>query len=177
MKNRLVVLIDFSPHTRELINFVYDWSQRIDAEIVMVHSTIVVYPTMSPTETKNELIQIANEDALNKLHMHTESIVPGDTPIHYFVSAEPLLHMVHKLLAEPYNNLLFLGLKETDLLKKVVIGSQAIKIIDNVDNLIVAMPKNAECCSREVIHVAVRKQYEPTHSFLFTHPCGTEMAG
>ena len=65
----------------------------------------------------------------------------------------------YAICKEPYNHLVFLGLKGTGLLKKVFIGSEAVRVIEGIDNPIVAMPRNTVCCAREAIHVAVHKSY------------------
>jgi hypothetical protein len=44
-------------------------------------------------------------------------------------------------------------------MKKLFIGSQAVNVIDGIDNLIVAMPQQAPCCAPDAIHVAVQKTY------------------
>jgi len=159
MKNRFIVLIDFSPYSEPLLRFAYDWGKRIDAEIVLVHNTIVLSPVMSPRESKIELINIANSNALQRLKECAEAVLPKGTPFERIVSEIELVIQLRQLLQEPFNNLVFLGIKGTGLLKKIFIGSQAVNVIDSIDNLIVAVPKNAGCCPHESIHVAVQKNY------------------
>lgn len=159
MKNRFILLIDFSPYSEHLVQFAYEWGNRISAEILLVHQTIVMSPVMTPQESKIHLTQIANRNALEKLQKCTEAILPKEASVKHLVAERKLVYQLRALLREPYNNLVFLGLKGTGLLKKIFIGSEAVRVIDSIDNLIVAMPKNAECCSRESIHVAVQKNY------------------
>jgi hypothetical protein len=159
MKNRFVVLIDFSPYSEHLIQFAYDWGNRVGAEILLVHNTIVMSPVMAPHESKIQLTRIANRDALEKLQRCTETLLPKGVSVKRLVSERKLVYQLRALLREPYNNLVFVGLKGTGLLKKIFIGSEAVRVIDSIDNLIVAMPRNADCCSRESVHVAVQKNY------------------
>lgn len=159
MQNRFIVLIDFSPYSEHLIQFAYDWSKRINAEILLVHNTVVLSPVMTPHESKKELIHEANRDAFQRLKECAEAVLPKGTSVKRLVSEKELVILLRQLLLEPFNHLVFLGIKGTGLLKKIFIGSQAVNVIDSINNLIVAMPENAACCSRESIHVAVHKDY------------------
>lgn len=159
MRNRFILLIDFSPYSEHLIRFAYDWAKKVDAEILLLHKTTVMSPVMAPHESKMHLAQIAHRDALERLHQCMESTLPKSASAKLIASERKLIYQLRNLLKEPYNHLVFLGLKGAGLLKKVFIGSEAVRVIEEIDNPIVAMPKNAVCCARETIHVAVRKSY------------------
>lgn len=166
MKNRFIVLIDFSIYSEDLLRFAYEWSKRTDAEILLVHSTEVLLPVMTPQEDKIRLTAMAKQDALEKLKECAEAVLPEGTSAKPLASEKPLVILLRQLLLEHYNNLVFLGIKETGLLKKIFIGTQAVKVIDGIDSLIVAVPQNFACCSPECIHVAVLKNY-PLNIFEF----------
>lgn len=166
MKNRFIVLIDFSENSKHLLQFAYDWSSRIKAEIVLVHQTPVLLPAMTPTESRKKLTALANADAVVKLKALAQSVLSPGASVRYFASEKPLVVVLNEMLRKHYNHLVFLSIKETGLLKKLFIGSEAVKVIDGIDNVIVAMPQNASCCSPESIHVAVQKQY-PLNLFAF----------
>lgn len=159
MKNRFIVLIDFSPYSEHLLQFAYDWSRRAHAEMLVVHNTLALMPVITPYETKKKIIDSDNKDALKKLKEFTKTNLPGVMPVKHLVSEKNLLIALRQLLKEPFNNLVFLGIKGTGLIKKIFIGSQAVKIIDDIDNLIVAIPLNSACCAPDAIHVAVQKNY------------------
>ncbi len=166
MRDRFIVLVDFSVYSKDLLRFAYDWSKRIDAEILLVHSTEVLLPVMAPQESKIRLTALANLDALEKLKKCAEAVLPEGTSAKPLVSEKPLVFLLRQLLQKHYNHLVFLGIKGTGLLKKIFIGTQAVKVIDGIDNLIVAVPQNAACCSPESIHVSVLKNY-PLNIFEF----------
>ena len=159
MKKRFIVLVDFSEYSEHLLQFAADWSGRIKAEIVLLHSTPVLLPAMTPSESRKKISSIANVDALNKLKALSQSVLPPGTSARYIASEKPLIIVLNELLQQHFNQLVFLGIKETGLLKKVFLGSEAVKVIDGINNVIVAMPQNASCCSPESIHVAVQKKY------------------
>lgn len=166
MKNRFIVLIDLSVYSEDILRFAYDWSKRTDAELLLLHSTEVLLPVMAPQENKIRLTARANLEALEKVKACAEAVLPDGTSAKPLVSEKPLVVLLRQLMREDYNDLVFLGIKGTGLLKKIFIGTQAVKVIDGIDNLIVAVPQNAACCTPECIHVAVRKNY-PLNIFEF----------
>lgn len=166
MKNRFIVLIDFSAYSEYLLRFAYEWSKRINADLILVHSTEVLLPVLAPHESKISLTAKANLNALEKLKKYAEAILPEGTSAKPLASEKPLVPLLRQLLQEHYNNLVFLGIKGTGFLKKTFIGTQAVKVVDGIDNLIVAVPQSASCCSPEAIHVAVLKNY-PLNIFEF----------
>jgi len=157
VKNRFLVLIDFSPYSEQLLRFVHEWNKRINAEINLIHSTEILMPLMTPPESKQEIINIANRDAFKKLGELTKAVFPEGSLFKSIVSEEDLILTLRRLLLQNHNNLVFMGLKGTGLLKRIFIGSRSVRVIEGIDNLIVAMPKNAACCPPEAIHVAVQK--------------------
>ena len=143
MRNRFILLIDFSPYSEHLIRFAYDWAKKVDAEILLLHKTTVMSPVMAPHESKKHLAQIENNNALERLQQCMESTLPKSASAKLIVSERRLVYQLRNLLREPYNHLIFLGLKGTGLLKRVFIGSEALSVIEGIDNPIVAMPQ--EC--------------------------------
>jgi len=159
MKKRFIALIDLSPHSEHLLRFAYDWSKRVGAEMLLVHEAAALVPLMTPYETKIELIDIANREARHKLKGLSDAILPRGNRVKLHISEKSLVITIRKLLEEPFDNLVFIGIKRTGLVKKILIGSQAVKVINDIDNLIVAVPEKASCCTPDAIHVAVHKNY------------------
>lgn len=157
MKNRFIILVDLSSDSEHLVQFAYQWSKNIGADMLLVHHTVVMLPVLTPYESKKKLIKIANQESLDTLRRFAETALPGVMSIGFFVSEKPLVTELRTLLRGPFNNLVFLGLSKKGLLEKLFIGSEAVKVIDGIDNLIVAVPLHPECCSPETIHVAVQK--------------------
>jgi len=157
MNNRFIILVDLSSDAEYLIQFAYNWSRTIGADMLLVHNTVIMLPALTPYESKIKLTKIANREALDKLRNLAQTALPGVMSIGFLVSEKPLVHQIRTLLRGPFNNLVFLGLSKKGLLEKLFIGSEAVKVIDGIDNLIVAVPLNPECCSPETIHVAVQK--------------------
>lgn len=157
MNNRFIILVDLSADSEHLIQFAYDWSKTIGADMLLVYHTVMMLPALTPYESRKKLTKIANQESLDKLRRLAETVLPGLRSIRFFVSEKPLVQQLRTLLRGPFNNLVFLGLSKKGLLEKLFIGSEAVKVIDGIDNLIVAVPLNPECCSSETIHIAVQK--------------------
>lgn len=158
MKKRFILLIDFSEYSGNLIKYACDWSKQANAEILLLHQTFVLAPALADNDTKQQIAQYTNNEALIKLKALAKTLIPSTVKVSYFVSENPLQFTLTNLLAESFENLLFVGVKGTGLLKKIFLGSIALQVIDNTKNIIVAMPKEIDTFSHEKIFVAVSKR-------------------
>lgn len=160
MKKRFILLIDFSEYSGNLIQYAYDWSQQTNASLLLVHQTLVLSPGFATDKESKALItQTENEEALQELKDFVTAIIPNATEIAYLVSESHLELTLKALLAEPFENLIFTGLKGTGLLKKIFIGSVAIQVIEHTNNIIVAIPQEISTFSPEKIFVAVTEKH------------------
>lgn len=159
MKKRYIILIDFSPYSANLLRYAYDWSKKADAELVLVHYTFVVTPAFADDASRREIANIANREAYENLKSFAQAILPEKTRVRYFVSERNLELSLSVLLQEPFEHLIFLGIKGTGMLKKIFLGSLAVQVIDNTNNIIVAMPKHIDIFSSDRMHVSVHKNF------------------
>jgi nucleotide-binding universal stress UspA family protein len=159
MKKRFIVLVDFSEYSSNLVKYACDWSKMANAELLLVHQTIVLAPALTDKDSRQQIAQHTNDEALQKLKEHAKNLIPLTVKVSFSVSEIHLKFILTKLLAEQFDNLIFLGLKGTGLLKKIFIGSVALHVIDNTKNIIVAMPKEIATFSHEKIFVAVTEKH------------------
>ncbi|HEV7332362.1 MAG TPA: universal stress protein [Flavisolibacter sp.] len=159
MRKRFIILIDFSEYSGSLLKYASEWSKKVDAQLLLVHQAIVLAPALTDNESRLHIAQYTNKKARQKLKLLANSIVPPDTQVSYSVSEQPLQITLSKILAEEFEDLIFIGLKGTGLLKKLFVGSVALEVIDNTKNLIVALPKEIETFSQKKIFVAVTEKY------------------
>ncbi|HET7117819.1 MAG TPA: universal stress protein, partial [Hanamia sp.] len=159
MKKRFIILIDFSEYSGNLLRYAYDWSLQINAELLLVHQSIVVVPAFAGSEAKVRTTKETNDETLHKLKELANSILPSLDKASYSVSENQLQFTLPKLLAEPFEHLIFVGLKGTALIKKIFLGSVAIQVIDNTNNIVVAMPEEISKFSHEKIFVAVTERH------------------
>jgi len=159
MKKRFILLIDFSEYSSNLIKYACDWSKQIKCELLLLHQTIALAPALADVESKQQIIQHANDAALDKLNALAMQLIPPTVNVSCFVSESHIQNTIEKLLAEPFYNIIFTGIKGTGLLKKIFIGSLTLQIIENVENIVVAMPKEISKYSHEKIFVAVTEKH------------------
>lgn len=158
MKKRFIILVDFSESSENLLKYAYDWSKQVFAELLIVHQTIVLAPALAKNESREFISQHTNNEALIKLKELTKKALPRSAKVSYSVSNNHLQFTLKNHLAEPFNNLVFVGLKGTGLLKKIFIGSVAVQVIAKTKNIIIAMPKEISNFSHEKIFVAVSEK-------------------
>lgn len=159
MKKRFIILIDFSEYSSNLIKYACAWSKQANAELLLVHQSIVLAPALTDNESRQQIAQHTNDEALQKLKELAKELIPPTIKVSYNVSERNLQLTLPKLVEEPYDNLIFTGIKGTGLLKKLFLGSVALQVIDNTKNIIVAMPKEITCFSHEKIYVAVTEKH------------------
>jgi nucleotide-binding universal stress UspA family protein len=159
MKKRSIVLIDFSENSTELIKYVADWAVQTDMEILLLHQTIVVAPALTDVDNKREITQHTNAEARKKLSRLARAHLPDQTKVTYSVSDEPLTRTLERLLEQPFDDLVFVGMKGTSLVKQLVMGSVALDVINNTGNCIVAVPKGLITFTQSTLHVSVTEKY------------------
>ncbi|HNP18461.1 MAG TPA: universal stress protein [Fulvivirga sp.] len=159
MKKRFILLIDLSEYSGNLIQYACNWSKEANAELLLVHQTIVLAPSLADIESKRQITQHANNEALQKLKSLAQEFIPPTLSVSYSVSETPLQTTLAQLLAQPFDNLIFVGIKGTGILKKIILGSEALRIIDSTDNIIVAIPKEIDTYSHQKIFVAVAEKH------------------
>ncbi len=155
MNKRFIVLIDFSEYSSNLIKYACDWSQEANAKILLHHQTHPFLPAFAENEARDFLVREANDKALEKLKTLADTLIPNTIEVSFYVSEVDFQLTLPELLKEPFENLIFIGLKGTGILKKLFLGSEALRIIGNTDNTVVAIPKGIDSFSHEKIFVAV----------------------
>lgn len=159
MKKRFIVLIDLSDYSRNLLKYAYDWSLCIDAELLLVHQSIVLSPAFTERDTRERMATRTNDKALDQLKELVNDVLPPTEKISYSVSENQVEFTLSDLLNENFENLIFVGLKGTSLLKKIFLGSVAVQVIENTNNIVVAIPQEISRFSHEKIFVAVTEKY------------------
>jgi len=159
INKRLIVLIDFSEYSNTLLRYAYSWCGRINARLLLVHQTTVLAPGMAGKEDKEELAVAANEEAVKKMRVLADYALNTEEGIEYYASEKDMETILDKLLKESFSQLVLLGLKGTGILKKLFIGSVAVQVIESIENVAVAIPKNIGQFSPEKIYVAISEKY------------------
>ncbi len=159
MKKRFIILVDFSEYSEALIKYASGWGLQINAELLLVHQSAVLTPGITEYEIRKQLVQQSNRAALQRLKGLAKELVSPSVKVSFSASEKHLLTTIPQFLAEPFDHLIFAGIKGTGLLKRIFLGSTALEVIDNTENIVVAMPKELDKFSPQRIFVAVSEKY------------------
>jgi nucleotide-binding universal stress UspA family protein len=159
MKKRFIILVDFSEYSSNLIKYACDWCKQIDADLLLVHQSIILAPALTDNESRQMIVQHTNARALKKLKSLAKELIPPDVNVSFFVSEGHLQAVLTRLLAEPFDNLILTGLKGTGLIKKLFLGSVALQVIEKTKNITGGIPKEIDSFSHEKIFVALTEKH------------------
>ena len=151
-KNRIITLIDFSDNSETLIKFSSEFSKIIDSSVVFVHKVPELSPAMADADVKKQIIEIGKEEAQDQLKALTKKYFFRDGD--FLVSEKAILTILEELKNEHYFDWVFVGLQGKGLLKKIFIGSTALKIIEGSELLTVAIPIQKEILIPQKLIVA-----------------------
>lgn len=159
MRKRFILLIDFSESSVNLIKYAADWAAGTDVELLLVHRTTVVAPALTDIESRRHLARHASAEARSKLKVLAQDHLARDLKVSYSVSELPLRRTLARLLAQPFQDMVFVGMKGTSKVKQLMVGSVALDVINNTGNCIVAVPKDLHVFSQTTVHVSVTEKY------------------
>lgn len=159
MKKRFIVLIDFTEYSGNLLRYAYDWSKQAQAELLLVHRTEAMAPALADNLSRRQIADYANAEALSRLKALAGELILPSAEVNLLVSEKPVTYTLKRLLAESYDDVIFTGLKGTGVFKKIFIGSVALSVIEKVNAIVVAVPKEVSQYSHRRIYVAVSRVY------------------
>ncbi len=159
MKNRFIVLIDFSSYSIYQLQLAQEWQRWMQADMLLVHQPAIMHPALTDQQTRSEITHLEKADALHKLRVFAGEHLESLDRVQYQLAEVSLLPTLQKLLAERYNNLLFVGIKGTGFLKKIFLGSTAVKLVDELNCTVVAVPKKPDTATVSTLYVAIYYKY------------------
>jgi nucleotide-binding universal stress UspA family protein len=159
MKTRFIIPIDFSPYSESQLILAHEWARKVLAEILVVHYAEIDVPYITDPLVKERAVEVEKTELLKKLAEYVHQIIPTAADAKSLIVTEPLEQSINAIPREGYNDLVFVGLKGTGLLKRIFIGSTTVKLIESVNELIVAIPKNMKMTVPDTVYVAVHYKY------------------
>jgi nucleotide-binding universal stress UspA family protein len=157
-RNRIIVLIDFSEYSENLINFAVRIAEIIKAKVLFVHQISGLAPAMADREARNKILKNEIVVASNNLQKLARGAYFGADS--FYVSRKPVLTTLQELKSEGYFDWVFTGLTGAGVLKRIFMGSTTISIVDHSDSLIVAVPVQTEVPVPKKILVGINPRYE-----------------
>jgi nucleotide-binding universal stress UspA family protein len=160
MKTRFIVLIDFSSYSKSELQLAKHWADSMAADLLLLHEPIIMAPALTDGSTRDEISKYETDKALNKLKGFAIQHLPDTRRISYHVADESLIFSLQRLLGEYYYHVVFVGLKGTGFLKRIFIGSMAIRVIDETNNAVVAVPRHSFNMSPDTLYVGIHYKYK-----------------
>lgn len=161
MRNRFIILVDFSDYSVNQIRFAKDWSNITNGEIILVHHTTPLTPTMTDDKSKEEIRMNTNRTAREELIKLASQTVSDISNFGYLASEKDIDEILNDLLKEQqFNNIVLIGLRGTNnTFRKILMGSFALNIIEQTKNIVVTLPKDASKFEGNSLFVGVNTAY------------------
>lgn len=159
MEKQFIILIDFSENTPNLLRQVEAWCAHSRAHLLLLHQADFVVPTRLDDRVREQVILQHNNEVeaeMRKLALETLN------PTTKFVCIATQLSLADKLdqlMDEPHEYTVFAGLKGTGILKRLLMGSMVLNVVENLDTTLVALPTNTDGLLPKRVHVAVGNKY------------------
>lgn len=162
-RNRILVLIDFSENTDNLIDFAFSLAETINAKVVLVHKIPGLVPSMTDEMSRREILKAEINEASSKLRELARDRVYSDDS--FQISEKPILTLLRDLKSPQYFDWVFTGLKEGGVLRRLFIGSTTLSVIEESDMLTVTVPTETKMNLPEKLLVGVHPNYplNPEH--------------
>ncbi|SFN80310.1 universal stress protein [Salegentibacter flavus] len=157
-RNRILVLIDFSSNTENLIDFAFSIAEIVNAKVIFVHQIPGLVPAMADEESRREIIKGEANEAYSKLRKLAKDRIYSDDS--FQISEKPILAFLKELSSPQYFDWVFTGLKEGGVLKPLFIGSTTLSVIDESEMLTVTVPTETKMNLPEKLLVGVHPNYE-----------------
>jgi hypothetical protein len=154
-KGKMYVLLDFSVYSIIELRLAKKWTEWHDIEVVVVHQLVPQIPSMADPDVRLNLIYDQKRD-VSRLWFDLQEKVFGGESFHKFeITTEPLTQYL-KGIIEP-EDMILMGLKGSGKLKQIFLGSQVKNIVEDLDQITIAVPKSLE-------------NFEPTKLVVSVHP-------
>lgn len=159
MRKRLIIALDFSEFAQNLLTHARILVEGNDAHVVIVHQSTVFAPSLTDLETRKEIAKQTNAENLGKIKEMLRQVNFPSQRVRFELSDQHLILTLERLLDEPYDHLLLMGVKGTGTLKKIFLGSNVVSAIQQLDCKILALAKSSTPVNPKRLLVGVNPQY------------------
>ncbi len=156
-RNRIIVLVDFSEDSENLIDFGFELSKIINAKLVFVHQIAGVIPALADEGSRNEILKVEMEDARLQIRDLVKGRIRDENA--FQISMEPILSILKELSSDLYFDWVLAGLKGTGAMKRFFMGSTPLSIIEESKNLTLAVPIKEPLTIPQKLLVGVTPKY------------------
>lgn len=157
-RNRIIVLIDFSEYSENLVKFAFSISKLINAKVIFVHQVVGIIPAMADEGSRNEILRVEIKEAREHLVDLAKGRINDEEA--FLVSPKPVLALLEDISSENYFDWVLAGLKGTGQLKRLFMGSTTLSIIEESNLLTLAVPVRTVVPVPTKLLVGVTSKYE-----------------
>ena len=142
--NRLIVLLDFSPYTPTLIRLASGWKETFNVDLIFIHKMDGLAPTLSNKKGSDKFIAFNKNEARETFLRYCDEsgLSLNSNEVQFEAISSQLTHFLDGFLLK--DDVLLLGLKGTGFLKKLLIGSTATTLINQLNQTIITIPQSID---------------------------------
>ncbi|QCX54313.1 hypothetical protein [Elizabethkingia sp. JS20170427COW] len=155
MKKRFILFLENLDTCQNLLLYAGEWSKRSGAELLLFTQTNIMVPAFAEAQDKLHIVNKVNEQALASLKQLSSKILSKNIKVDYHVSELSFPLYYNKIETTEYQDLIFIGIKEIGILRKLFFGNIAIQLVERIGNTLVALPQEISVFCQEKIFVAV----------------------
>lgn len=160
-RNRIIALLDFSDYSERIVSFSAEFSQQINAEVVLLHEVSGMVPAYADEALRKQIISQEISQAKEKLTSLCDSFHLSEPRI--IITEEDIISELERIHDEAFEDWVILGLKGTGFIKEILIGNTAIRVINHTRLLTVTIPLEKSISVPEELLVAVSPKYPLNH--------------
>lgn len=159
MKKRFIVLIDFSDHSKFLLQLAYDWAKKADIELLLVNHTMQPVPALGDHEVISSLKESTEQQALKDLRHFAQTAVGDDPLLQYLTSTSHLVSVIEELQSAGTADYVFVGLNDKTVFDKLLFGSTAAELSKQLQSVIFAFPTIVNQVDLSKVYIGVNERF------------------
>lgn len=141
MKVKIYTLLDFSPYSEALLKICNEWYGVFKFEVIAIHEVAFSTPALSSKTARLQIGNSEKNEALEKLKKYCKTYLNENIIVTYQITDNSISNFLNESISPYKENIVLVGLKGSNYLKEFFIGSTAKDVINNVNETIIACPK------------------------------------
>lgn len=155
----LLVLVDFSEYTKKVLQVAKYWADGTGLEIKVFNELDFQVPTLAGNDLRLKM-KYGQIHEINRTWLDLKKTMFGEqAKVDFEIIEVPMIEFLKK--EKQYeSSLILMGLKGGGLLKKVFLGSLVTEVIERLNHVTMAIPKNIQIFQPNKIIISVHPKYE-----------------
>jgi|GEM_PF-3313716 len=163
---RIIVLVDLSETSAKLLMFAKELSETAGVELLVVHQAFSLAPAMGDAEIKSGIDLQSRRDALKKLSAYVSDAGANGPHVRCHVTTSNLDGALLSLQAMSQNDVIVVGIRSKSWVERLLTQGTAVKLVNAIQSVIVALPDLPVPPDLVVLHVAITPKYPVNHAQL-----------